>query len=64
MANHSSPQDPSIPEPEFITGDGEYRAGLGAIVTGWCRTKEEARAAYYAAYRASLANASSPASAK
>jgi hypothetical protein len=33
--------------PEIIEGAGQYRAGLGAIVTDWCASEAEAQAEYY-----------------
>lgn len=36
----------NIPAPEIITGCDQFRAGLGAIVTDWFNTEDEARAEY------------------
>lgn len=34
-------------EPELITGDGQWRAGKGAIVTAWHDSREDAIAEYH-----------------
>lgn len=36
-------------EPEIIKGLGQFKAGRGAIVTGWHATRDEALAAYHQA---------------
>lgn len=36
-----------IRAPEIIEGLGQFRAGLGGIVTGWHASAAEARAEYY-----------------